>query len=350
MKSCEHSHWLSVQSRKHETILFETSVLQGLVNLLPDPDRQYPILFVFIGSIVKAKALKELSLGVKLRKSKSSKPCGDLHLYHDSLSINSESPVFVADGVLPFRARGGKSLTSKTCHSLTTRVLQQIVEHDKAVQLDDLANCLYSRLVAPFANVFCIFAADCGGIKPLTRRLATWFQRSQSSSVPSCTPPRLLIVVESETVTNRAETIMRNTILYLLKEQTTNHSLLQFWTIEVILNYPRGFNSYGRLKERLMTLSEQSQREKLSTRTLFSARHLAAFFTQACTHFAETSSEPFDFISATRLQNPVSTDLAEHLAKFLDRIKSTQDLTNFAALTIASSFLLDNYPPDTHGR
>ena len=102
MKSCEHSHWLSVQSRKHETILFETSVLQGLVNLLPDPDRQYPILFVFIGSIVKAKALKELSLGVKLRKSKSSKPCGDLHLYYNSLSINLELPVFVIDRVLPF--------------------------------------------------------------------------------------------------------------------------------------------------------------------------------------------------------------------------------------------------------
>jgi hypothetical protein len=36
------------------------------VNLLPDLDRQYLILFVFIGSIAKAKALKELALGVKL--------------------------------------------------------------------------------------------------------------------------------------------------------------------------------------------------------------------------------------------------------------------------------------------
>ena len=48
-----------------------------------------------------------------------------------------------------------------------------------------------------------------------------------------------------------------------------------------------------------------------------------AFFTQAYTYFAETSNEPFNFISATRLQNFVSFNLAKHLTKFLNRIKST---------------------------
>ncbi|OCK74562.1 FabD/lysophospholipase-like protein [Lepidopterella palustris CBS 459.81] len=348
MKPCEHSHWLSIQSLKHETILFETSVLRRLVNLLPDPDRQHPILFVLIGSAAKARALEELDLGVKLRESKSNKPCGDLHLYHDSSSIDSESPVFVADGVLPFRARGGRLLTSKTCHSLTPRTLLRTVERARAGQLDDLANCLYSRLIAPFANVFCIFAADCGGIKPLVRRLVTWFQRSQSSTIPNFAPPRLLIVVESKTVTGRVETFMTKKILKLLKEQTTNESLLQFWTFEVLISHPGVSKSYRGLRERLMNLSEQSQREKLNTQTLFSARHFEAFFAPACTHFAEARNEPFNFISTTRSQNPVSTDLAEHLSRFLDRIESSQDLAGFAALTIASSFLLDNYPPDTH--
>jgi len=62
-------------------------------------------------------------------------------------------------------------------------------------------------------------------------------------------------VVEFKTVIEWVETIIRNTLLYLLKEQT-NYLLLQFWNIKVMLNYPRGFNSYRRLKERLITLSE----------------------------------------------------------------------------------------------
>ena len=72
------------------------------MNLLPDPDKQYPIFFIFIGSIAKAKALKELALEVKLQKSKSSKFYGDLYIYYNSSSINSELLVFVVDGVLLF--------------------------------------------------------------------------------------------------------------------------------------------------------------------------------------------------------------------------------------------------------
>jgi hypothetical protein len=42
--------------------------------------------------------------------------------------------------------------------------------------------------------------------------------------------------------------------------------------------------------------------------------------------------------------------LAEHLSIFLKHIKSAKELTEFTAPVIASSILLDNYPPDTYSK
>lgn len=83
-------------------------------------------------------------------------------------------------------------------------------------------------------------------------------------------------------------------------------------------------------------------------RTLFSATHFAAFLKYAYRHFSETVNEPFDFIRALRIHNPVAPNLAEHLLNFLKHIKSTNELTEFAVLMTASSLFLDSYPPKAY--
>lgn len=66
--------------------------------------------------------------------------------------------------------------------------------------------------------------------------------------------------------------------------------------------------------------------------------------------FAETIDQPFNFISASRRYNPVASDLEEHLSNFLRHVGKPTELTEFAVPMIASSFLLDNYPPGAHSR
>ena len=83
---------------------------------------------------------------------------------------------------------------------------------------------------------------------------------------------------------------------------------------------------------------------------LFSGRHLAAFFEYMSDHFGRTIREPFDFVKASRMLNPIAPDLDIYLSNFLKHIKSPKELTDFAALTITSSFLLDHYPPGMHGK
>ena len=102
------------------------------------------------------------------------------------------------------------------------------------------------------------------------------------------------------------------------------------------------------LFEQLLNFSDQVREARVRTQTLFSAHHFAAFFHYALTHVAATSVEPFNFISASRIENPVASDLRDHLVDFLHNIKTPQKLLQFAIPIIASSFLQDAYPPDMH--
>jgi hypothetical protein len=91
------------------------------------------------------------------------------------------------------------------------------------------------------------------------------------------------------------------------------------------------------------------RRDREARRALYSAAHTAAFLQGAGPHFARSPDAPFGFVQASRANNPVAPDLAEHLSNFQKHIASSTQLTEFAAPLLASTLLLDSYPPDAHG-
>ena len=99
-----------------------------------------------------------------------------------------------------------------------------------------------------------------------------------------------------------------------------------------------------------MNTSDHVQMKRLEAKFLFLARHFAVFFNLACNHFAATFKESFDFVKMSRYQNPVLSDLSKHLSKFFLKIKFSYNLMEFALPMVASSFILDSYPPDMHGK
>lgn len=77
---------------------------------------------------------------------------------------------------------------------------------------------------------------------------------------------------------------------------------------------------------------------------------MTAFFKYATDHFGRSTREPFDFVKALRLLNPIALDLDTHLSNFLKHIKLPEELTDFAVPMITSSLLLDYYPPGIYGK
>ncbi|KAI9767708.1 MAG: hypothetical protein M1839_004369 [Geoglossum umbratile] len=349
MKPCNHSHWLSLYTQGNETTLLETDTLQTLTNHIRYPDMQQPSLFVLIGNTAKSLALRELFGVKKTRKFKGKRNTGEIHLHLDPSSIFYNRPILFADGDLPKEDLRKNLAVAEKCHVTTRRSLSKV---RMGLSLNEIADSIYTRLLFLFADVLCFFSSDLGGFKQIACHMAAWLEKGQSSTLPKSTYPRVVIVTEKIPLGAESEKEARNAFIRMLREETTKDLSEQVSAINVVALFPNGKMSdearHRCLKERLMDESDQVRKNKGDTRTLFSATHFAAFFKYACDHLSETFEEPLDFIKLSRIQNPIAADLQEHLSNFLKHIKSPMELIEFAVPMIASSFLLDSYPPDIH--
>ena len=240
-------------------------------------------------------------------------------------------------------------LTEK-CHEMANRQLNSRTLTTPT--LSDSANNIYFRLLSPFTDVFCFFANDVGKFKPIVQRLALWLDLGQPSTLPKSTRPKVLIVIEREEDVTGGESDL-SVFKRMLREETTMDISEQFSDILLLSLEARkkGLSNKSRhreLFERLLNLSDQVREARTDTQTLFSAYHFSAFFHYALNHVAVTPVEPFNFITASRIENPVPSSFQDHLVNFLRNIKTPPKLLEFAIPVIASSFLLDNYPPDMH--
>jgi hypothetical protein len=354
MKRCDHSHWLSFGSSGNDTCLLESDRLQTLTHQIQDPETQRPSLIVLIGNASKSQALRKLFGIKKGRKFRSKRNADEIHLHLDPSTIFHSRPILLADSDLPQQNLKRRVPTADKCHETIRRTLPRIGGGLSYSAPDGNTDTIYSHLLLPFADVFCFFSADVDGFRQIARHVAGWLEKAQPSTLPRSTFPRVIIVTEKMSPGAEREKEARKAFLWLLREETTRDLSEQISDIHIVALLPDRRVSpearYRRLKERILNASDEVRSNREDTRTLFSATHFTALFKYACDHFSQASEEPFDFIKASRKQNPVAEDLTEHLFIFLKHIKSAKELTEFAVPIIASSILLDHYPPDTHGR
>ncbi|KAF2844459.1 FabD/lysophospholipase-like protein, partial [Plenodomus tracheiphilus IPT5] len=217
---------------------------------------------------------------------------------------------------------------------------------------ENTADLVYPYILFPFADVFCFFATDLGGFRQVAQRLAGWLTHCSSPSRPNATLPSVFVVTDTFPPSAAAESEALKAFLWMLGEETAVDPYERVSSIDIVAMHPKSAISpdarFRRLKERVMERSDQARSTRRATRSLFHASHLAALLYSAGAHFAQSSRASFDLVRATRTHNPVPTDLDEHLSNFLHHVTSLTGLNEFAAPMIASSLLLDSYPPDAH--
>ncbi len=350
MKPCKHSHWLSLHSNHGEVTFTHSDRAATLLHSLLYLESQRPSLFVLVGNRSKARALRELASASTGKNSAGKRGFGEIHLHIDPSAPFSDRPILFADGDFPIRQNTKAPFTGK-CHEVTKRLLPNPREGLPIDNLQAAADRIYFRLLLPFTDVFCFFALDLGGLQPIAHRIASWLDSGHSSTTPVIVSPQIIIVTETLPPEFQEAQIL-DQFLRLLAQETETDPSIYFADIRVVALLPEGDVSpearHRKLKESLMGASDQVRLARLETRTLFSARHLAAFFNQGCSYFVEAVDEPFDFIRASRISNPPALDLKVHLTNFLTKINNIGELKSFAVPLIASSLFLDSYPPDMH--
>ncbi len=374
MRYCKHTQWLGLAMNDGDVFLQSTDRLRTLLEDLPDPDEQSPSLLVFIGNKSKAMAIKELAKTFSPQPRYGRDPScqsqhddesssrgrtelngrranGEIHLHIHAPSAFSSRPILLAEGDLSNLDKPRRTLATEKCHETSSRQLNSATPTTPT--LSESADSIYFKLLSPFTDVFCFFADDVGKFRPIVQRLALWLDLGQPSTLPKSTRPKVLIVTErAEDVPGDDESDLR-VFRQMLSEETTMDVSEQFSGIRILGLAARKKNlsnkaRHRQLFEQLLNFSDQVREARVNTRTLFSAHHFAAFFHYALNHIAETSVEPFNFITTSRIENSVASNLQNHLVDFLHNIKTPQKLLEFAIPVIASSFLLNSYPPDMH--
>jgi hypothetical protein len=347
MKRCAHTSWLGLCSEGNDTYLAVSDRLHTIATQIPNPDTQVPSFVVLIGHRAKSVALRELFGAKRNQRLITRRIPGEIHLHTDASSIFNGRPLLIAESEIPSKNLRAK-IPSANCHEIT----KQIVKRSRSCRLDEILSGIYTQLLFPFVDIFCFFADDLGGFKQVARHLAAWLEQCQGPTIHRSTRPRVVIVTEKFPLGAETENEARKAFLSLLSEETTRDLFEQISAIDIIALFPAGSLSvsarHRRLKECIMSGSDQVRKSREETKLLFSLTHFIAFLKSACQHFSQTAEEPYNFIKASRVDNPLPVDLDMHLTNFLKHITSPRELIGFAAPIMASSFLLDCYPPDSH--
>ncbi len=330
--ACSHTEWLCLANRGTSSVVRQTGRLRSLICSLPDPSNQYPTLQL----LVEAQDRRILT---------AAEPCtsanpGSVHLCLDSDTLSENNPAIIASA-FPIHPRRQTVLRKgfKCCSTIGQHTIHGSPANSQAL--------LYSQLLFPFVDVFCFTYHDVSDLDNIVEHLVTWTEiRKQLSS--RCTLPEISIILTKEGA-RKADALEE--LLKGLARSSVEHITPEFFSDIRFSMIGRDTltSREGRLRLRscLRKASVRMQRRRAGEGLLFSAQHFMSFTQIAFDHLSRTV--PFNFIKASRLLNPLAVDLAEHIANFVRQVENAQDLTTFAAETIASSFLLDHYPPGMHG-
>jgi len=261
----------------------------------------------------------------------------ECHSYFSRLP--DENPVLVFDGGLPNHNRLPVSCKPHSCHEVATEIMVGVVP--RAI---DAVNEMYSRIVVPLVNVVCIFVADNGGMGNTLQHLKIWAARGRKS--PSSISPALLLVVPKGQESEAALTL--SSVL----EQVGPESLSWYFQSVRMVSLPNGTNKVRQchlVRKELLLLIKEVQTVNRQSGRLFSALHVTEFLRAAANAATSPGQEHFDLIKASRKDLPLSEDLRHHLLRFLAVYDDSKMLEHTLPL-IASSFILDQYPPGMHRR
>ena len=218
--------------------------------------------------------------------------------------------------------------------------------------MQHLYNVLYVRLFCLFADVVCVFADDFADFDHAVQLLKSWAAAGSASVHFDKIRLRVVIVRRGDTASpSPTYDLLR---IDDLQQGLHTRSLKEFFSSIKVLHLATEQLSplarFRRLKELLWREMDEICQAQQNLGCLYSAEHITRFFCMAVAYTAASMSQPFDFILASRRGNDIKPDVVHHLSRFMRARRDLQVLRDALMTSVASSILLDAYPPKMHGK
>ena len=194
MRRCRHLDWLHVtkvdKGHGGDFTLQVSDRLDRVIDELPWPATQHPSVVMMVGSTHKARALQAI-LGTRRTRTGTARD-GDLDLIVDNNTAFNPRPIIYVD------IHSGRSLRrtpprTASCHrswQVSVGVEQDAGPVSDMSSLDRVA----AQVVAPFADVLCVFIPDFPNLGAVWKRLLKWVRLGAPSTLYRSTRPHLVLV------------------------------------------------------------------------------------------------------------------------------------------------------------
>ncbi|KAE8554678.1 hypothetical protein EYB25_003219 [Talaromyces marneffei] len=331
--SCRHISWIEVVEDRSsgEQLIINTTRLDRIIQELPDSYKQSPRLVHFIGTKNKDQALKNVfpnnNFGRQYEK-------GDTNLRIDNTTINTASPLLIADSN-PFR--GFSAGYRAQCH----------INHGHPISWDLdgslIADAIFTRLLFPFSDLVCVFADDFASLESVALRIFSWMSNHNAGQEIKTQ----LLVVTSETgpLDSLRDEDFRSMLHYNGCDPREMFSTVKIFRLAGEYLSPPA--RYQRLKDQVYELTSQRYLTRKEMGYDFSFTHFAAFFDRAVIYTAKNQT-PFNFITLSRLGLPSMIDDMDHVKSFLNLALGFDGPYEAIASLLASCILVDAYPYRMH--
>lgn len=339
MTICKHVEWLHLAGGS-EVSLINTGRLTKIAGELTNPTVQQPSIILFAGRKDKNDALRRLF--PKHIKKERHDAIATLRI--DNRTLYSDNPVLFAD-IDPF-ATFSPAPTPVSCHETQSFPLPWA----NATPARDVCDTLRAGILCQFSDVLCIFADDFPKFESVVDRLKTWAPAGGQKNLFEHVRPSVVIVKRSDGPSPsptydllEMQEIQAGLDLEILKESYSSITVLHLADRQL-----SPLARYRRLKELLWRQMDIVRQRRRHYRCLYSAVHLGSFFQLAVSHTTASIRQPFSYIRASRQGNEIGPGYTDHIFSFLElgaRLKVNFDTI---AAFIASTILLDAYPPKMH--
>ena len=340
MGKCEHVAWLRL-IRDTNLFIQDECRLSRLIQDLPRPTGQFPNLILLLGTRNKDTATRELFPRNNIRRSRSR---SFLNLRLDSSTSDQDYPIFFGDGDL---LESEEPSSSDICHPRSILpIAWQPPPHTSAAEI------LQARLCFTFGDVICIFADDYGGLSSVGHLIRRW-ALSTTCTEDFQSRTRILVAVSGVSSSATFEALEVEELREQLKRDDGSLLTDDAFCIKIVKLADDSISPlarYRRLKEILLNELDLVREARIRTFRQFSALHLQSLYYQALEQLTESYNDTFDFVRASRISNPVSSSLYQHLLRFIRISQPAGHSLDSISSFIASALVLDAYPPSMHGK
>lgn len=169
-----------------------------------------------------------------------------------------------------------------------------------------------------FVDIFCFVYHDTSDIENIAQNLSSWV-KTYTSTEPLVLPEILIILTKKGVQKARGSEEFLTNLAHSCPDLVPKHlSDLRFITIKK--DDLTTTKSRSRLHRHILKALDKMRHKRVDRDLLFSTSHFIALSKTAFNHLL--SKELWDFIKASRLLNPITTDLVQYLINFVNQVQS----------------------------